>query len=95
MQHIPASLTEKDIHPWLRKINLYFVPEARTPLLEQVVSGLQDTFHKLGHTVQEQPNEQTDLLLTSAPFARPLNWREAVMFTGRRQFGRNLATPRR
>lgn len=87
MQHIPPSPTEKDIHPWLRKINLYYVPNLSSLLLEQVISGLQDAFRELGHTVQEQPDEQTDLLLTSAPFAQPLNWREAVMFTGRRRFG--------
>jgi len=87
MQKVPTSPTEKDIHAWLRKINLFFIPDARTPLVEQIVSGLRDAFRELGHTVQEQPDEQTDLLLTSAPFAQPLNWREAVMFTGRRKFG--------
>jgi hypothetical protein len=87
MQHIPTSPTEKDIHPWLRKINLYFLPNPKTPLLEQVVSGLQEAFRALGHTVQEGPDEQTDLLISIAPFARPLNWRDAVMFTGRSHFG--------
>lgn len=86
MEHAPA--TPKDhVHPWLRKINLFFVPGQTTPLLEQVISGLLDTFRALGHNVQGQPDRHTDLLLATAPFARPLNWREAVMFTGRRRFG--------
>lgn len=55
--------------------------------MEQVVSGLQGAFRALGHTVQESPDEQTDLLLTTAPFAQSLNWREAIMFIGRRHFG--------
>jgi hypothetical protein len=55
--------------------------------LEQVVPGLLDAFRALGHTVQAQPDQHTDLLLAAAPFAQPLNWRDAVMFTGRRRFG--------
>jgi hypothetical protein len=86
MQNITVSPIEQDIHPWLHKINLFFVPGLTSPLLEQTVSGLRDAFRALGHTVQDAPDERTDLLLTSAPFARPINWREAVMFTGRRRF---------
>jgi len=52
-----------------------------------MVSNLLAAFRKLGHVVQERPDEQTDLLLTAAPFFRSLNWRDAVLFTGRRQFG--------
>ena len=87
MQHVPASSAEKDIHPWLRKINLSFVSQPSTPLMEGMVSNLLAAFRKLGHVVQERPDEQTDLLLTAAPFFRSLNWRDAVLFTGRRQFG--------
>lgn len=87
MQYVPTSSVEKDIHPWLRKINLSFVSQPTTPLMEGVVSNLLGAFRKLGHVLQERPDEHTDLLLTAAPFARSLNWRDAVMFTGRRQFG--------
>ena len=79
MQHLPASPTENILHPWLRKINLSFVPGVMTPLLEQVAVGLLDAFRTLGHTVQGQPDEHTDLLLTTAPFAQPLNWREFAL----------------
>lgn len=87
MHDVTGSYTVKDIHPWLRKINLSLVSEPPTPLMEGFVSGLLNAFRALGHTVQEIPDEHTDLLLTSAPFAQPLNWRDAVMFTGRRRFG--------
>ncbi len=86
MHNISASPVEQDVHPWLHKINLFFVPGQTTPLLEGTVAGLRDAFRALGHTVQDAPDERTDLLLTSAPFARPINWREAVMFTGRLRF---------
>jgi hypothetical protein len=97
----------------LRKINLFFVPGARTPFdpgppmdanisalemagagklrtlpfLQLALSGLLDAFRSLGHGVQEQPDENTDLLLTTAPFAQAINWRDAVLFTGRRRLG--------
>jgi hypothetical protein len=87
MQTLPASPAAHAVHPWLRKISLTFVPGLTTPLLEQVASDLLDTFRALGHTVQERPDEQTDLVLTTAPFARPLNWRESLLFTGRRRLG--------
>src|SRR5688500_11134768 len=85
MQHLPASPTENILHPWLRKINLSFVPGVMTPLLEQVAAGLLDAFRTLGHTVQGQADEHTDLLLTTAPFAQPLNWRDSLLFTARRR----------
>jgi hypothetical protein len=87
MHDVLGSYTEQEIHPWLRKINLSFVSESTTPLMEGFVSDLLEAFRALGHTVQEKPDEHTDLLLASAPFAQPLNWRDAVMFTGRRRFG--------
>ena len=87
MQSLPASPAENVLHPWLRKINLSFVPGVMTPLMEQAASRLLDAFRTLGHTVQGQPDEHTDLLLTTAPFARPLNWRESLLFTARRRFG--------
>jgi len=77
MHRLPASPSENILHPWLRKINLSFIPGVMTPLLEQVAADLLDAFRTLGHTVQGQPEEHTDLLLTTAPFAQPLNWRSS------------------
>lgn len=87
MHDVIGFYTEKEVHPWLRKIHLSVVFEPLTPLMKEFVAGLLDAFRALGHTVQDRPDEQTDLLLASAPFGQPLNWREAVMFTGRRRFG--------
>jgi hypothetical protein len=87
MQRLPVSPVENVIHPWLRKINLSFVPGMMTPLLEEAASGLLKSFQILGHTVQDRPDEHTDLIFTTAPFAQPLNWRESLLFTARRRFG--------
>lgn len=87
MHEVYGVHKQQDIHPWLRPIHLAVVSEPTTPLLKGMISSLMAAFRALGHTVQGSPDEQTDLLLTCASFARPLNWREAVMFTGRRRFG--------
>nr|BAL57484.1 hypothetical conserved protein [uncultured Chloroflexota bacterium] len=76
------------IHPWLRTIHLAFVPSAPlSGLLEESIPRLLEAFRRQGHIVQEQPDHRTDLVLTNAPFAEPLNWRHAVLFTVRRRFG--------
>lgn len=75
------------VHDWLRPIHLAFVPGPMSPLLEVAASHLLETFSELGHIVQEVPDAQTELILTTAPFLHPLNWRQSLLFTARRRFG--------
>jgi len=72
----------------MRAVHLAFVPSAPlSALLEESLPQLLEAFRREGHIVQEHPDEKTELVLTNAPFAEPLNWREAVLFTARRRFG--------
>lgn len=87
MEDVLVSHSTKPIHNWLRKINAAFAPGAMTPLLERASARLLQAFTENGHRVQETPDGGTDLILTSAPFLQPLNWREAMLFTVRRRFG--------
>jgi hypothetical protein len=80
------SATVKPIHPWLRKVSVASVPGPTTSLLEQVVANLLRHFRLRGHRVQTTPDNRTDVTLTTAPFGRPLGWREALIFTARRLF---------
>ncbi len=89
MEHAPLLIPPGHTHDWLRPIRLAFVAAPMSPLLEGAVSSLVDAFRALGHTVQDTPDENTELLITTAPFARPLNWRQALLFTARRRFGLN------
>jgi hypothetical protein len=57
-----------------------------TPLLEQVAGNLLDHLTVAGHTVQDEPAEETDVILTTALFDVPVRWREAMLFTARRRF---------
>ncbi|MEK7277228.1 MAG: hypothetical protein AAB427_07750, partial [Chloroflexota bacterium] len=52
---------------------------------------LLDGFRREGHWVQDAPGNHTEIILTTAPFLEPLNWRDSVMFTGRRRFNLNHA----
>lgn len=79
-------------HPWLRRIRLAYVPGETTPLLEAVSADLLRCFQQHGHQVQAAPNDETDAILTTALFNKPLNWREALLFTARRRF-RLLRSP--
>jgi hypothetical protein len=78
--------TTRSPHAWVRKINVAPIFPFEDPRLEQIFDSLLDRFHQLGHKVQEKPNHQTDLLLTSAPFFEPIEWRDAPLFNKRRRF---------
>jgi hypothetical protein len=74
------------VHAWLQKIAVAYVPGPTTPLLDQVVDGILHHFREGGHWIKEEPDNQTDVILTTATFGKPVRWRNALLFTGRRRF---------
>jgi hypothetical protein len=74
-------------HDWLRKLNLSFVPGPMSAMLEELADGLMERFELLGHNVEAQPTDKTDVLLTTATFGQSISWRKAPLFSARRQFG--------
>ncbi len=84
---LPNITTDKPLHPFLHPVTVAFVPGPMTPLLEEVSDALLNRLRAQGHTVQKTPDEQTDAILTTAPFGEPLSWRKAMLLTCRRQFG--------
>ena len=81
-----ATYANQPLHDWLRSVKVAYVPGQTTSLLEEVVTNLLDRFKLRGHDVQKTPDDSTDVLLTTAPFGEPLDWREAMLFTARRRF---------
>lgn len=77
---------QKPTHSWLRPIHIACVNGDSTPLLKQFHQELLETFSRQAHIIQTQPDAETDVLLTSAPFDQPLDWRQAYLFTARRKF---------
>jgi hypothetical protein len=58
-------------------------------MLEDFVGKLLQSFKYYGHNVQEKPDNQTDLILTTAPYGVSLSWRKAVIFNARRLYNLN------
>jgi hypothetical protein len=57
-----------------------------SPAVQEAAASLLERFPAWGHHVQERPDHDTDLILTTAAFGEPLNWRQALMLTGRQRF---------
>jgi len=80
------STKSQNIHDWLRKINISFVPGAITPVMEQFIAGLQNKLLELGQNIQEKPDQHTDVIITTAPFGESVSWRKALIFNARRLY---------
>ncbi len=83
----PASQQAKPLHEWLHAIKAAFVPGPTTAVLEETVDNLLARLQIHGHQIQKKPDDSTDILITTALFGRPVGWREALLFTGRRRLG--------
>lgn len=84
--NIPARL-DRPLHPWLKTLHVSYLPGPSTPMAAGVAQQLVQRFSDLGHVPQEQPTNETDVVLTTALFGEPLNWRSAPAFQLRRQYG--------
>lgn len=81
------TLTATPIHPWLRRdVHVACVEGATTPLGDEATAGIMRGFACQGHIVQDEPDEQTDVILTAARFGEPIEWRNALLFTARQRF---------
>jgi hypothetical protein len=79
-------MSDRPVHPWLKTIRVAFAPGPMDALLESVSDGILDEFERQGHRIQAEPDNQTDVLLTTAPYGEPLGWRDALLFSVRRRF---------
>jgi hypothetical protein len=79
--------TAKPTHDWLRTIHVAFVPGPMSAMLEEVVEGMLERFEELGHTVEDEPSNETDVLFTTATLGDSISWRKAMLFSARRRFG--------
>jgi len=70
----------------LRTLHVAYVPGSTTPLLETTMTGILRRFSQHGHQLQATPDNDTDLILTTAHFGQVVGWRQAVLLSGRRRF---------
>lgn len=78
--------TDMPIHDWLRQVHVAFAPDGTSPLLEETLSGMRRHFDRHGHVVQETPNDQTDVIVTTAALGDLVHWRRALIFSARQRY---------
>ncbi|NOX61034.1 MAG: hypothetical protein GXP42_03680 [Chloroflexi bacterium] len=78
--------TIKPRHNWLHRVHVAFVPGPMDSLSEEVADGIMRKFEELGHVVQAKPSNETDIILTTAQYGEPLNWRKSLVLTARARF---------
>lgn len=86
MESTTFSIPSEVTHSWLQKISVLFVSGESTPLLERFSANLLAHFRHNGHQVLDESDGEVDVVLTTAVFGHPINWRDAMLFTARRRF---------
>jgi len=80
----PLTSQSQFVHDWLQQIHIAFLPgEESGPLANQVVNGMLDEFRRLGHAVQDRPDNNTNILLTTAVYGKAIPWRKSLGLTCR------------
>jgi len=86
-ESLPISLNlNKHLHSGLKRVHVSFAPGPLDAVLEESAQGILQSFKLLGHEVQETPTDDTDILLTTADYGVPLNWRQSMLLTARRRY---------
>ncbi|MEA3338188.1 MAG: hypothetical protein U9R25_20055 [Chloroflexota bacterium] len=78
-----ALLSGKPVHPWLRQLQVAYVPGSGDELSIAAVEGMLNEFQAQGHKLQSKPDRNTSLLLTTVPFGKVVNWRRCLTVTAR------------
>lgn len=73
-------------HSWLKQLRVVYEPGATTPLLDEFAENLLAHFQKHGHTVLNDPRDNPDVLLTTAVYGKPVNWRRSLFLTARQRY---------
>lgn len=81
-----TTIPDRPLHDWLKTVHVAFVPGTMDAVLEEMIAGVLERFRAYGHTVQDRPTNETDILITTAPFGQNLNWRKSLTLTGRLRF---------
>ena len=91
MQNALFSKKQSHIHPhpthdWLKQLVVGYHPTTQNPLLDHFAPRLLNAFRELGHeTHTESPPPNTNVVLASAKFGEPINWRRSMMLLARKR----------
>lgn len=74
-------------HAFWRRVRLAAVRGPSTPLLDDVVAGVERELRARGHEWTHEPDDRTDAFVTTARLHEPVSWRHSPLFTGRKRYG--------
>lgn len=87
MTSLERTTAARQVHDWLRRVSVAFVPGPSDALLDDFADKLVTAFSQLGHHLIPQPQDKLDVLISTAVFGAPVHWKEALMLTAKRRFG--------
>ncbi|MGD9092993.1 MAG: hypothetical protein PVF74_09090, partial [Anaerolineales bacterium] len=77
----------QEVHPWLSKVHVAYVKGPTvTPLGGEVIEKVLNAFKNLGHTIQDKPTNDTDIILTTAAYGEPISWRKTLALIARMKY---------
>lgn len=74
-------------HPWVYPISLAYLPDELTPALKGRLDSLLEWLRSIDCTIQAQPTNATDLIITTTSFGKPIERSEALFFHAKRRYG--------
>jgi hypothetical protein len=77
----------QEVHPWLQHMSVVYIPGlAPSTLADKTARNILEHFHRLGNKVQNSPDNNTSILLTTAPYGEPLSWRDSLQLVARGRY---------
>ena len=73
-------------HAWIRPMTVAFLPQAMTPALKLATEAVLNWLRDNGSTVQETPDNATELLMTTGLFGQKVDRNDALMFHAKRRY---------
>lgn len=79
-------MTATTLHPWAAPISLAYLPRDLTPALSAVAEAIFAWLREAGCTVTTEPNQDTDLIVTTARYGENVTRDEALLFHAKRRY---------
>ncbi len=86
MTTFALPIQQTKLHDWVDPITICFVENNLNPRLERVMHNLKRWFETNGHTVQTQPDENTQLFITTMRGDEVIDRPDALLLNGKRRF---------
>lgn len=73
-------------HTWIRPMTVAFLPQAMTPALSLATEAVLNWLRATGSTVQESPDNATELIITTGLFGHKVDRDKSLMFHAKRKY---------